>query len=64
MPHFMIVLIPYINLLNPAFLDKKCLFEEYRAFDKFITYINIIFLFYFFFQNIDLSKLSEKDRWR
>ena len=25
MPHFMIILIPYINLLN-FFLDKKCLF--------------------------------------
>ena len=32
MPHFMIILIPYINFIKP-FLDKKMsVFEEYGAF--------------------------------
>ena len=35
MPHFMIVLIPYINLLNLS-LIKMTIFEEYGAFKNII----------------------------
>ena len=31
-PHFMIVLILYINLLNLSMIKKMSIFEEYRAF--------------------------------
>ena len=31
MPHFMIVLIPYINLLNLSWIIKCLFFEEYGA---------------------------------
>ena len=31
MPHFMIILIPYINLLNLSWI-KMSIFEEYGAF--------------------------------
>ena len=34
MPHFMIVLLPYINLLNLSLIKKKmAIFEEYGAFN-------------------------------
>ena len=33
MPHFMIVLIPYINLVNLSRI-KMSIFEEYEAFNK------------------------------
>ena len=32
MPHFMFVLIPYINLLNLSWIKKKSIFDEYGAF--------------------------------
>ena len=31
MPHFMVVLIPYINLLNLSWIIKCLFFEEYGA---------------------------------
>ena len=33
MPHFMILSIPYINLLNLSWIKKKSVFEEYGAFN-------------------------------
>ena len=36
MPHFMIVLISYINLLNLPSLDKNVYFEEFGAFKELI----------------------------
>ena len=33
MPHFMIVLILYINLLNLSWIKKVSIFEEYGAFN-------------------------------
>ena len=32
-PYFMIVLLPYINLLNFFFYNKMSIFEEYGAFN-------------------------------
>ena len=37
MPHFMIVLLPYINLLNLSWI-KMSIFEEYEAFKGFRNY--------------------------
>ena len=34
MPHFMIVLIPYINLSNLSWIKKMSIFEEYGAFNN------------------------------
>ena len=36
MPHFMIVLIPYINLLNLSWIKKMSIFEEYGAFNSMV----------------------------
>ena len=33
-PHFMVVLILYINLLNLSWIKKKTIFEEYGAFNE------------------------------
>ena len=38
MPHFMNVLIPYINLLNLSWIKTMSIFEEYGAFNKYFMH--------------------------
>ena len=41
MPHFVIVLILYMNLLIKPFFDKKMsIFDEYGAFKYFFFYVS------------------------
>ena len=37
MPHFMIVLIPVINLLNLSWIKESVCFEEYGAFKRYFV---------------------------
>ena len=38
MPHFIIILIPYINLLNLSRIKKISIFEEYEAFKSMLYF--------------------------
>ena len=48
MPHFMIVLIPYINLLKPFLENKMSIFEEYGAFKIRLSCFVFACLLFFF----------------
>ena len=52
MPHFIIVLILYINLFNLSD-NKMPVFEEYRAFNMLLQIRPVIFGSSFFFQYSD-----------
>ena len=55
MPHFMIIFIPYINLLNLSWIKKMSIFEEYGAF-KFVLFR--FFPFFLWFEQAFLVNLT------